>query len=235
MAAMTSTSGCVIQECLPESRSDYEALLFDYAVGALDEALSLMVAAHMTLSPCARRRVAGFEALGGALIESGCEPVPMSSACMARVMAQLDADTTASEAACRLAVEGRPGGLPLPDPLCAYVRERNLRWKRCLPGIRAADIAAGCGKFRVRLVHIAPQSRVPVHSHSGIEVTVVLRGSYRDGQEAVYRCGDMDVHTGAGAHGPLFTEEGCLCLLLTEGPARPAGWFAGMINRLLRF
>jgi anti-sigma factor ChrR (cupin superfamily) len=53
-----------------------DAILADYASGALPSGMSLLVAAHLTFSPEGRARVAGFEAIGGALLEDADQNGP---------------------------------------------------------------------------------------------------------------------------------------------------------------
>ena len=51
-----------------------EALLLDYASGALGEGWSLAIAAHLALCPDCRRLQADMEAIGGALLEETPRP-----------------------------------------------------------------------------------------------------------------------------------------------------------------
>ena len=55
----------------------YHSLLIDYASGSLDEAHSLLVAAHIALSPNARRIVQEYESIAGGLLHECCAPVSM--------------------------------------------------------------------------------------------------------------------------------------------------------------
>ncbi|MCE8470988.1 transcriptional regulator, partial [Rhodovulum sulfidophilum] len=47
-----------------------DALLMSYAAGSLPEAFSLVVATHVSLCDECRARLAGFEAVGGAVLEA---------------------------------------------------------------------------------------------------------------------------------------------------------------------
>ena len=58
----------------------YQALLMEYVAGALDQAQSLIVSAHITMSPRGREIARACECVGGALLEKRCEPVAMKQA-----------------------------------------------------------------------------------------------------------------------------------------------------------
>ncbi|WP_332308091.1 zf-HC2 domain-containing protein, partial [Elstera litoralis] len=47
-----------------------ESLLIDYAAGTLPEAISLLVATHLTYCPTCRKEMAALEAVGGAMLDS---------------------------------------------------------------------------------------------------------------------------------------------------------------------
>ena len=54
-----------------------EALLLDYASGALGEGWSIAIATHLALCPTCRQVVRDMEAIGAALME-GLKPAPLS-------------------------------------------------------------------------------------------------------------------------------------------------------------
>ena len=165
-------------------KTDMDDLLLSYATGGLDEALSLVVASHLTLSPENRARVAEYEALGGAMIEE-IEPVELSESARDSVLARLDEDDDASEAAPAAAPrpsEAALDGHALPAPLRGYVGPGigKLRWKRIMSGVREAEFPIGGERQRARLMWIDSGVAVPKHSHRGFEATLVLEGAYTD-------------------------------------------------------
>src|SRR5579872_7032872 len=66
-----------------------DALLLAYASGAADEAISLILATHMTYCSRCRLRSGELEAIGGALLED-ITPAPLAVGARDAVMAMLD-------------------------------------------------------------------------------------------------------------------------------------------------
>src|SRR4051812_30300783 len=90
-----------------------EELLLDYAAGSTDEPTSLTLATHLALCPECRDAVAGFESVGGALLEE-IEPAALAPDALDRLLARLDEQVPASSPRSP-AVGDAPH--PLPKPL----------------------------------------------------------------------------------------------------------------------
>lgn len=73
-----------------EGNDTYHSLLMDYAAGTLDEAHSLLVAAHLALSPAARRIVSSYEKVGGELLREYCSPCTMAEDALRSVFDRID-------------------------------------------------------------------------------------------------------------------------------------------------
>lgn len=203
----------------------YEALLMEYACGVLGEPWSLAVSAHLCLDPQARRMVALYERLGGTLMQHDCEPVAMCAEALHTVMARLDCPRTA--AACNpppdkeTHVAGFDG---MPAPLCRFLARRgaaSARWRVAYPGIRAACLSGGRGEMYSAVMRMAPGRRMPGHRHVGRELTLVLEGALRDGEE-FYPRGTLLVLEDGTRHAPMADRStGCVCLVVSEGPVMP--------------
>jgi putative transcriptional regulator len=62
--------------------------------------------------------------------------------------------------------------------------------------------------------------RLPLHGHTGAELTVVLTGAFTD-ERGEFRRGDLQ-EIEKIEHQPVGDrEEGCLCLVAAEGPYLP--------------
>jgi putative transcriptional regulator len=67
-------------------------------------------------------------------------------------------------------------------------------------------------------IKLAPGFRLPLHGHTGAELTVVLTGAFTDAS-GEFRRGDMQDIDNSIEHQPLGDrEEGCICLVAAEGP-----------------
>jgi putative transcriptional regulator len=206
-------------------------LLMDYASGALAQAPSLVVATHLALCPDCRHEVRRLEALGGALLDSACEELPISSICKDKVMAMLDAPATDTPEPvelflCRV----------LPAPLRQYVGcgVGEIKWQKLTGAVDRVELGQ-CTEGRAQLLRIKAGAPMPQHTHGGNEYTLVLQGNFRD-ESGLYRRGDLAVCDGSVTHAPVAGEtEDCICLVVTEGPLRLTGPLGRLLNPFVRF
>ncbi len=84
------------------------------------------------------------------------------------------------------------------------------------------------------LLRTAPGRSVPMHTHGGSELTLILRGAYRDaiGHFAPGDVADLDSDV---EHQPV-TVPGvpCICVTATDAPLRFSGWMARMLQPLFK-
>lgn len=207
-------------------RDAYEALLTGYAFGTLDEAQSLIVATHLTLSPLARELVAQCEEVGGEMMMGDCSPVSLSGAALERVMAQLD-QPEAFEDSCGdgcLCCDFLRR-IELPGVLRRYIeRDSAFRWKKMFRGFHTYQVPMACEHSVLRLLQVGKGVCSPHHSHGGLEITLVLHGAYSD-ETGTYRRGDLTVVDGSLDHAPVACpEQGCCCMVVSNAPMRLTGW-----------
>lgn len=203
-----------------------DSFLMAHSAGTLPEAFALVVAAHVSLCDDCRARLEAFDALGGALLDApGAAPLPpvadeSLSACLARIAAG-----PAEPAAARRA----PRGAVFPAPLQDYVGGDldHARWRRVGGGVRQMLLGTGPGP-KARLLRIPAGAAVPDHGHGGSELTLVLKGAFRDGPERFGR-GDVEIAGEDTVHTPVAEDgEDCICLAATDAPLR----FRGLLPRL---
>lgn len=200
-----------------------DALLMGYAAGHLSEAFGLVVATHVTMCDDCRARLESFEALGGAVIEAEDETA-VSTDALARMMARLEVPVVS-------APPKAPLKTSLPAPVAAYVGGDldAVKWRALGGGVRQAILPTG-PKATVRLLHIPAGQAVPDHGHRGMELTLVLRGAFRDATDR-FGPGDLEIAGEDLAHKPVAEAgEDCICLAATDAPLR----FAGLMPRLLQ-
>jgi len=200
-----------------------EALLFDYATGALSEPLALVVASHVALCESCRDKVAAAEAAGGALLAE-IEPEALAPDALERMLARLDAEEAAESAP----PAGGAAGWRLPGPLRAYLGDdpAALDWQRLATGVDSAALGplgarAWPACTQVLLVRLAPGAVAPRHTHEGIEATVILQGGFAD-QFGQYERGDAWIVDASVTHAPVaLPGETCLCLAYYDAPMKP--------------
>jgi putative transcriptional regulator len=198
-----------------------EATLLVYAAGGLGEGMALVVAGHLGYCGTCRSIIAAAEAVGGALLEE-IAPEEVSAETRRRVVARLDRDSLPERAIPSL--HDQPAGLPLEEFLAR--RKSGGRWGWLSPGVRHLPVSS-----ELQLVKAAPGRSLPIHGHTGSELTLVLEGCYCD-EFGCYRLGDVAEVDEEISHRPVaHPGEGCLCLLASEGPFKPAGWIARVLYR----
>jgi putative transcriptional regulator len=207
-----------------------EELLADFATGALEEAEHLVVGVH--IAGCARcgRFVRAIEQLAGAAIEDA-EPAPMSAGAFDLVMARIR-EKSSPEALHTITAGPAPENLDLPELLrrCRFGKRR-----RVAPGVSLQPIElSGRGKARAFLLQSSPGTRMLEHSHTGTELTCVLKGSFsHDGGR--YGPGDFDYGDDDVDHRPIVGDEGpCLCVVAMTGDLRMNGFFGRLISPFVR-
>ena len=82
----------------------------------------------------------------------------------------------------------------------------------------------------LRLFKIAPGMAIPLHTHNGNEMTLILKGSYSD-ELGRFKAGDVADLDNDTDHQPIAdTQEDCICLIATEAPLK----FKGLLPRLMQ-
>ena len=126
-------------------------------------------------------------------------------------------------------------GSGLPEPLRSYVGGDidALKWRSLGRGAYQIPIRTGDGETRVRLLRIPAGKPVPEHSHGGRELTLVLAGSFVDGDD-IFARGDLEDADASLTHQPVATPDtDCICLAVTDAPLRFRSWIVRAIQPIL--
>lgn len=197
-------------------------LILAYSAGDLPEAFSLVIAAHVSMCDECRARVEAFDALGGAVLDH--DAAPMSEGSLAACMARIEGLPQANARSLR-----RGDGV-FPAPLVDYVGGglSSVRWRPLGLGASQAILKMGDDGASVRLLSIPGGVAMPDHGHRGLEMTLVLKGAFRDENDH-FGPGDIEVADDSLEHTPVAEPgETCICLAATQGPLR----FNSLIPRL---
>jgi len=206
-----------------------EELLLGYASGSLPEPIALVVASHAALCPETAREIRRLEGLGGSLLE-GIAPAEMKSGALDRALAMLDHETAQSAVVAPKPIATSATRALLPAPVWPYVKGdlNNLAWRRRSADIDTAELITDSGKRSAFLLRIKGGHPVPRHTHRGLELTLVLTGTYCDAANCFVR-GDLQIADPTIDHQPIAqTGEDCICLVALEAPI----WFTGPVGRL---
>jgi putative transcriptional regulator len=202
-----------------------------YAAGAVSEGESLLVATHAALCAVCRRRIERLEQLGGALLSLGPSS-PVGDGLLARTLDQLDRAPTPS-----VAEPVAPTG-PLPSPLARLVGPyEQIAWQRALDGLFYVDLPLRHGAVPVRLRRLPPGMRIPMHSHRGAELELVLAGGavdLRDGRH--FLRGDVASNDEHDTHSlEIDGGEECVVLSVQDARVAPRGLWSRLVFGYLRW
>jgi putative transcriptional regulator len=209
-----------------------DAWLLEYAAGSSPEPIALLVATHLAYCPRCRKQVNGYEALGGALLES-LEPAPLRDESLQRIMERLERPAAEPEPR-RLAPE-LVGASDLPQPLRDYTGGslEALAWRRFGPVAEASLLDSFPG-FKTRMLRVRAGSALPSHTHEGTELALVLRGAFTDALGHYLR-GDVSEAGSDVDHRPVAgADEECICLVVTDAPLKLTSRFGRLLNPFLR-
>jgi putative transcriptional regulator len=170
-----------------------------------------------------------LEMLGGMMLE-GVAAQPADMAAVDRVAAEMAASGLPPPLE-HVPVPG-DGDPTLPAPLARYLGMGigDVPWKTVVKGVRQHWIRLPEGSGQMRLLRLKPGKVLLEHTHTGMELTMVLQGVYGD-HTGDYQRGDVIEWTEGTDHQPRAggTEE-CICLIANEHTP----YFHRLIARLLR-
>ena len=220
------------------------ALLLDYVTGALDRPLEILVETHISLNSQSAKQLRMLMQLGGVLLEE-CEPVSLSEGALDAVMQEIsvleDADThnqaSATSTQDNIVSFTPPSNTTstthLPRPLADYIPDLSCdkSWRRISKGLSQCRITFNGTEVEANIYRIAPGTAIPVHSHEGTEVTLVLAGGFTD-ETGAFGPGDIAIQETGATHKPVADDDGeCIVFAINEGNIR----LANPIGRVLSY
>jgi putative transcriptional regulator len=201
-----------------------DATLMSFAAGALPAALAAVAAAHVDACSRCRREMATLEEVGAALL-SGLSPAALASR-------QPPVPSGPREPRERVPVHHAEAQRPLAGLLGGGLD--GVPWRWIGPGVwdhRLPLVGAG----KLRLIKVSPGRSLPEHAHVGSEMTLVLRGSFRD-EAGRYLRGDVAEAEEGEPHQPVNDAgDDCICLVGSEQPEQFSGLLTRQWQRLRRF
>jgi putative transcriptional regulator len=203
--------------------------LLSYVAGTLPNSIACVVACHAVLCMECAAEIRWLEMLGGMMLE-GVAAQPADMAAVDRLAAEMAASGLPPPLE-HVPVPGA-GDPTLPAPLARYLGMGigDVPWKTVVKGVRQHWIRLPEGSGQMRLLRLKPGKVLLEHTHTGMELTMVLQGVYGD-HTGDYQRGDVIEWTEGTDHQPRAggTEE-CICLIANEHTP----YFHRLIARLLR-
>lgn len=195
-------------------------LLMGYATGALPQAFDLVVATHVSLCDDARARLEAFEAVGGAVLED-LDQVEIGQDSLDQTLALINGSAPADRPIVM------PGTFPMPLRDAVGGDEDAVRWRYVGRGVKQCILHSD-ENGTARLLRIPAGRSMPEHSHNGTEMTLVLKGAFRD-EDGVFARGDLEVADPDVSHQPVAEPgEDCICLVATDARLK----FQGLLPRI---
>lgn len=202
-------------------------MMMAYASGNLPEAFSIAVAAHISMCDECRISMESYNAVGGALLERQ-NNVKVSPDAWQKTLNKISEIVPTVE-------QSKPAKTDLPTPLPDYIGESldAIDWQPIGMGVKQSILSTS-KEATARLLYIPPGTAMPDHSHSGVEVTLVLRGAFADETE-YFAKGDVEIADGSTNHTPVAADGSpCICLAVTEAPLKFRKIFHRIIQPLMR-
>ena len=218
--------------------------LLEYSAGTCDWAVGLSIAAHLHYCPQCRARISELNQIGGFFLS---EPVSqeISSNSFSKTLSKIrhvtehSGDERKSHCASKYDFSHgmedqhyKPNDGPSYPPVVKKLLQSTgkLHWRQVGFAVKASRLLTGQDKYEVNLHRIRKGGTVPEHDHQGLEITIVLEGSFSD-ENGVYHPGDFIAKLPGEKHRPTATQDNdCLCLSVSEAPIKLSGFWGRMIT-----
>lgn len=200
-------------------------------MGSLSRPLHALVETHIELSDETDGWLDDLSSLAadqdaGSENDLSSEDAPVGladrDAALSNIFAQIDGKPAERPAQGPRAVE-RFIGMPVAD----------VPWKRAMPGLAEYKLpdVDGC---EISLLRIDGGRAMPVHTHHGSEITLVLQGAFSD-DNGNYGVGDIAYADNEVNHRPVADEgDVCICFAVVDAPLELTGPIGRLINGFRR-
>ena len=211
-----------------------EAWLLDFALGNLSPAFETVLNAHIGTCEECQNNVRLAESFGGEILAGlpGHSSTVDVKTISAHLTLEKEQENRVSMATSR-AIE-TVAAESFEHFVETYLNSSigALRWRTLGRGLNICRLSSD---HDVRLWMLKAQAGtvLPDHSHSGSELTMVLKGAYFCGSE-IFRAGDIEDADESTIHRPVVTGQGeCICLAVTEGNLKFQSWLPRLVQPLI--
>jgi putative transcriptional regulator len=110
----------------------------------------------------------------------------------------------------------------------------DLEWQRINSNLRISRLRTGDVDNEFALYHIKAGGTIPLHTHKGNELTLVLEGGFSD-DEGHYTQGDFLFRDASQQHSPTADQDGdCICIGVLDAPIKFTEWKYRALNPFLK-
>lgn len=216
-------------------------ILTDYAAGSLPLAHSLCVSTHLEHCSECQKQTRKLETLGSQLFENTAVEDRRLSDLKDRFFGTLVEHSErkvpeVSHTQNKIISQNAWDDYNIPRSLRQFIAKNydDLTWTRLSPSFKIATLYNEEGGAQVALTRVKAGAHIPTHTHTGDEITLVLEGAFSD-ESGVYRRGDFINRDASHKHQPIVTKDAeCICLTVLDAPIEFTGWFARLLNPVVR-
>ncbi len=207
----------------------------EYASGCLDEAQALIIATHLSLSPPARKIVADYESMGGALLKNCCAPVAMKSDALKCVMDKIEKlePSHKSGVGCTEKLKKKCGDKDMPTCLAGHMEKES--WKEEKTGLHSIHVKTTCCGYTARLVKMAPDFSMDVQVHPNKHTLAVILEGTVSGGNTVFKRGDLAILEKGNIY-PLRAgaQNGVVCFVVKPAQSRFRQWAGEILSKFCK-
>lgn len=222
-------------------------LMAEYALGSLSEPVRVLMESHLELSPKARGWLSDIETVGSLLEADSAAQFDPHVFDTVEPCAFSDRDAALDGVWQVLDAGSIPGSGPASDTFndleCAATPKAlqsfigmslsDVPWKMVMPGLSEYKLPDKDGA-EVSLIRIDGGRAVPVHTHHGAEITLVLQGGFAD-EHGHYGVGDISFADDDINHKPIADKgEPCICFAVVDAPVELTGPIGRLMNPFRR-
>lgn len=208
-----------------------DALLKAFAQGELTASLSIAVAAHNEMCPHCQQKVDALTATQAQAVFDEDSSKQEVTDCAENMdwLSMID-DITKDDTPSLLvpfenkSIELSYDTVQLPRALASVTLKK---WSK-LGDVSRARVELDEEPIRSSLLDIAPGGTVPLHTHKGFELTLLLDGSFEDDM-GTYHAGDFIWLDKSHTHSPRTTD-GCLCYAVLDDAMQFKEGFSKLFN-----
>jgi len=213
-------------------------LLRTYCEGGLSTGMSVAISAHLEYCDDCREsaekvKVELAQTWARSDEAAGVPAMKLTSEMLAKITAQpqvvsIRRSEERSPKPVELHMHERSVRLPR---ILAKAAEKGVVWRKLAGGINTANLTLD-RDAQCDFMYMKPGSQAPKHTHRGLEVTLVLDGTFED-ELGSYQPGDFVLRQSSQTHTPR-SDDGCLCYSVLDSPLLFTSGWSRLLNPFQR-